>query len=63
MLAKLCNQGFDDALNFLQKNNFINCKVCLTLRHSFTVPQANEMASYDLSCIDCKWNNAVILFS
>lgn len=63
MLAKLCNQGFDDALNFLQKNNLINCKICLIRRCSFSISKNDndEMAGeYDPSCIDCKWNNAVI---
>lgn len=62
MLSKLCNQGFDDALHFLQKNNLINCKICLIRRCSFTLSKNNidEMTGYDPSCIDCKWNNAVI---
>jgi hypothetical protein len=60
VLAKLCNQGFDDALNFLQKNNLINCKTCITKR-LFTLTKNNtgDMAGYDPSCTDCKWNNAV----
>ncbi|XP_025409305.1 patatin-like phospholipase domain-containing protein 2 isoform X6 [Sipha flava] len=59
VLAKLCNQGFDDALNFLQKNNLINCKTCITKR-LFTLTKNNtgDMAGYDPSCTDCKWNNA-----
>lgn len=65
MLAKLCNQGFDDALTFLQKNNLINCKKCLMQRRSFALTKnnINEMAGYDPLCFDCKWNNAVIFLN
>lgn len=59
MLAKLCNQGFDDALYFLQKNNLITCITCLIRRRSFTLSK-NNMVGYDPMCFDCKWNNAVI---
>lgn len=61
MLAKLCNQGFDDALHFLQKNNLINCKICITKRCLFTLTKNNtdDVDGYDPSCTDCKWNNAV----
>ncbi|KAL4141970.1 hypothetical protein QTP88_004506 [Uroleucon formosanum] len=60
MLAKLCYQGFDDALMFLQKNNLINCKMCLIRRYSLILSKINiyDMAGYNPSCIDCKWNNA-----
>ncbi|XP_060865208.1 patatin-like phospholipase domain-containing protein 2 isoform X2 [Metopolophium dirhodum] len=60
MLAKLCYQGFDDALMFLQKNNLINCKMCLIRRYAFILSKNNiyDMAGYNPSCIDCKWNNA-----
>ncbi|XP_060854138.1 patatin-like phospholipase domain-containing protein 2 isoform X2 [Rhopalosiphum padi] len=60
MLAKLCYQGFDDALIFLQKYNLINCKMCLIRRNSFILSKKNiyEMAGYNPLCIDCKWNNA-----
>ncbi|XP_029347626.1 patatin-like phospholipase domain-containing protein 2 isoform X2 [Acyrthosiphon pisum] len=60
MLAKLCYQGFDDALMFLQKNNLINCKMCLIQRYGFILSKNNicDMAGYNPSCIDCKWNNA-----
>lgn len=62
MLAKLCNQGFDDALNFLQNNNLINCRKCL-LQRSFALSKNNvdEMTSFNSSCNDCKWQNAVII--
>lgn len=64
MLAKLCYQGFDDALIFLQKYNLINCKMCLIQRKCFVLSKKNiyEMAGYNSSCIDCKWNNAVNIF-
>lgn len=62
MLAKLCNQGFNDALNFLQSNNLINCRKCLVRRSFFKLSKNNidVITDYDPSCIDCKWNNAVI---
>ncbi|XP_027853041.1 uncharacterized protein LOC114131901 isoform X1 [Aphis gossypii] len=60
MLAKLCYQGFDDALIFLQKYNLITCNMCLIQRKCFVLSKKNiyEMAGYNSSCIDCKWNNA-----
>lgn len=63
MLSQLCNQGFDDALRFLQKNNLINCKLCVVQRFSydFTKNNSNESTRNDLSCYDCKWNNAVCI--
>lgn len=64
MLAKLCYQGFDDALIFLQKYNLITCNMCLIQRKCFVLSKKNiyEMAGYNSSCIDCKWNNAVNIF-
>lgn len=64
MLAKLCYQGFDDALMFLQNNKLINCKMCLIRRYSFILSKNNiyDMTGYNPSCIDCKWNNAVNSF-
>lgn len=62
MLAKLCNQGFDDALNFLQNKNLINCKQCIIRRSTWTLSENNvdAIAGHDSSCIDCQWDNAVI---
>ncbi|XP_050548798.1 1-acylglycerol-3-phosphate O-acyltransferase Pnpla3-like isoform X2 [Daktulosphaira vitifoliae] len=60
MVSQLCNQGFDDALRFLQKNNLINCKVCVVQRFSFEFRKnnSNESTKDDSCCYDCKWNNA-----
>lgn len=42
ILSDMCKQGFDDCLNFLQKNNLISCTRHLTVK-STIVPITEEM--------------------
>ena len=70
IMSKMCEQGFNDALKFLQRNNKISCLRCLAIQSSFLVSDSNEEEneeelmeankldcesdSYDDGCIDCK---------
>lgn len=37
ILSKMCQQGFNDALDFLQRNNLINCTRCLAVQSRFSL--------------------------
>lgn len=39
ILSKMCQQGFDDALRFLQRNNMISCTRCLAVQSSFVMSE------------------------
>ncbi|XP_045105525.1 patatin-like phospholipase domain-containing protein 2 isoform X2 [Portunus trituberculatus] len=64
VLSKMCQQGFNDALDFLQRNNLINCTRCLAVQSSFNLTESREEARElvrvdhfhgpDDNCIDCK---------
>ncbi|CAG2181897.1 unnamed protein product, partial [Oppiella nova] len=43
VLSKMCQQGFDDALRFLQRNNKIACTRCLAIQSSFTLGEDDDM--------------------
>lgn len=55
-LSKLCQQGFDDALQYLQRNNLINCTKCVAIQSTFivseTVPESGQ--DFDPECKECK---------
>ncbi|XP_076066510.1 brummer isoform X3 [Oratosquilla oratoria] len=42
VLNKMCQQGFNDALDFLQRNNLINCTRCLAIQSRFNLSQPIE---------------------
>lgn len=55
-LAQLCQQGFQDGLRFLQRNNLISCNRCVSIQSSFIVQDAVPDADddgYDPECLDC----------
>lgn len=55
ILSKLCKQGFDDALRFLQRNNLINCTHCVAVQSTFVLSEAvSENSEYDPQCLDCE---------
>ncbi|KAJ8676236.1 hypothetical protein QAD02_012022 [Eretmocerus hayati] len=56
MLSKMCQQGFDDALRFLNRNNLINCNRCLAVQSTFVVSETieNKSTDYDPECLECK---------
>ena len=37
VMSQMCQQGFDDALRFLQRNNKISCLRCVAIQSSFSV--------------------------
>ncbi|KAK3855659.1 hypothetical protein Pcinc_037956 [Petrolisthes cinctipes] len=42
VLSKMCQQGFNDALDFLQRNNLINCTSCLAVQSRFSLTDTRE---------------------
>ncbi|XP_055531457.1 1-acylglycerol-3-phosphate O-acyltransferase Pnpla3-like [Wyeomyia smithii] len=60
VLSSFCQQGFDDALNFLHRNNLISCTRCLSVQSTFCVsdqPTQLEdqlLEEYDPECSECK---------
>lgn len=59
-LSSFCQQGFDDALNFLHRNNLISCTRCLSVQSTFSLadqPKQLEdqlLEEYDPECSECK---------
>lgn len=60
ILSSFCQQGFDDALNFLHRNNLISCTRCLSVQSTFYVPDQQKpledklLEEYDPECSECK---------
>ncbi|GBM20362.1 Patatin-like phospholipase domain-containing protein 2 [Araneus ventricosus] len=67
VLSKMCQQGFDDALKFLQRKNIITCTRCLGIQSVVKITEphfdgvsrksANDIEMqhpYD-DCIDCRY--------
>lgn len=53
-LSNMCQQGFDDALQFLHRNNLINCTRCLAVQSTFVVQEmVHESKDYDPECDEC----------
>ncbi|XP_037025400.1 1-acylglycerol-3-phosphate O-acyltransferase Pnpla3-like isoform X3 [Bradysia coprophila] len=60
VLSNMCQQGFDDALSFLHRNDLISCTRCLAVQSTFDV-QENVQDSlretgqedYDPECKEC----------
>lgn len=51
----MCQQGFDDALRFLHRNNLINCTRCVAIQSPFVVSETlDDSTEYDPECIECK---------
>lgn len=47
VMSKMCQQGFDDALKFLQRNNIISCLRCVAIQSSFTVTESGPNTNAD----------------
>ncbi|XP_076320466.1 patatin-like phospholipase domain-containing protein 2 isoform X2 [Tachypleus tridentatus] len=75
ILSKMCQQGFDDALKFLQRHNMISCMRCLEVQSSFIVAESDTFTendtfsssaenesehSYD-GCMDCRYRQQMAL--
>ncbi|XP_053627134.1 1-acylglycerol-3-phosphate O-acyltransferase Pnpla3 isoform X5 [Cherax quadricarinatus] len=58
VLNKMCQQGFNDALDFLQRNNLINCTRCLAVQSRFNLKDSQDYAHdvvpvHEMACLDC----------
>lgn len=57
VLSNMCQQGFDDALRFLHRNNLISCTRCLSVQSTFIVtkPEHVDVTSenFDPECNEC----------
>ena len=42
VMSKMCEQGFNDALKFLQRNNKISCLRCVAIQSSFLLSDSEE---------------------
>ncbi|XP_053954534.1 patatin-like phospholipase domain-containing protein 2 isoform X2 [Anastrepha ludens] len=54
-LSKFCQQGFDDAMQFLHRNNLINCRRCVAVQSTFVVSETvAQPQDFDPECRECK---------
>lgn len=61
VLARMCKQGFDDTLRFIQNKYLISCTRCLTLQSTYREVDTTESMSgcstpcgdHDPNCLDC----------
>lgn len=54
ILSNMCQQGFDDALRFLHRNNLISCTRCLSVQSTFIVSETvPDLQEYDPECKEC----------
>lgn len=54
VLSNMCQQGFDDALQFLHRNNLINCTRCLAVQSTFIVQEMiHDNQDFDPECTEC----------
>jgi len=47
VMSNMCQQGFEDALRFLQRNNKISCIKCVAIQSSFTVAETDKITVDD----------------
>lgn len=52
ILSNMCQQGFDDALHFLHRNNLISCTRCLAIQSTFVLSKQTP-EHYDPECSTC----------
>ncbi|XP_034103164.1 1-acylglycerol-3-phosphate O-acyltransferase Pnpla3 [Drosophila albomicans] len=53
-LSKFCQQGFDDALQFLHRNNLINCRRCIAVQSTYVVSETVNTDDFEAECDECK---------
>lgn len=51
----MCQQGFDDALHFLHRNNLISCTRCLAIQSTFILSKQTP-EHYDPQCTTCSFH-------
>ncbi|XP_035222796.1 patatin-like phospholipase domain-containing protein 2 [Stegodyphus dumicola] len=57
ILSKMCQQGFDDALKFLQRKNLIACTRCLGVQSSLSLAETESESSFDKDSCEIKQNH------
>jgi patatin-like phospholipase domain-containing protein 2 len=55
ILSNMCQQGFDDALHFLHRNNLISCTRCLAIQSTFILSKQTP-EHYDPECTHCSYH-------
>jgi patatin-like phospholipase domain-containing protein 2 len=55
ILSNICQQGFDDALHFLYRNNLISCTRCLSIQSTFVLSKQTP-EHYDPECTSCSYH-------
>jgi patatin-like phospholipase domain-containing protein 2 len=55
ILSNMCQQGFDDALHFLHRNNLISCTRCLAIQSTFILSKQTP-EHYDPECSSCTYH-------
>jgi patatin-like phospholipase domain-containing protein 2 len=55
ILSNMCQQGFDDALHFLHRNNLISCTRCLAIQSTFILSKQTP-EHYDPECTTCLYH-------
>ncbi|CAK9825101.1 Patatin-like phospholipase domain-containing protein 2 [Anthophora retusa] len=64
ILSNMCEQGFYDALRFLQRNNLLSCTRCLAVQSTFVVSETlDDNTVYDPECVECKMHRQEALVS
>ena len=59
-VSDMCQQGFDDALQFLHRNNLISCTRCLVVQSTFVVQEpAQPEEVFDPECTECQQHREV----
>ncbi|CAB0017725.1 unnamed protein product [Nesidiocoris tenuis] len=51
VLAEFCKMGFDDALRYLQRHNYISCTRCLSIQSTYAISE--DDGDYDPQCDKC----------
>ncbi|UXI15896.1 chloride channel protein 2 [Sarcoptes scabiei] len=64
MLSKMCQQGFDDALRYLQRNNKISCTRCLAIHFTLEKEKSSTHLHHHKNhsienCRDCEYRRRI----
>ncbi|KAH9412474.1 Patatin-like phospholipase domain-containing protein 2 [Dermatophagoides pteronyssinus] len=63
-LSKICQQGFDDALRYLQRNNKISCTRCLAIHFTLEKEEINKYHrhhKHHANCRDCEYRRQIAI--
>ena len=64
VMNKICQQGFNDTLDFLQRKYLLNCTRCLAVHSKFQLEERNPSVAYhdEVNCVDCSNQKKVHAF-